>query len=726
MNPISITIKNYKSYGDNETEVEFENNTIKLIVGNSGSGKTAIIDAILWNLYGKSLCNIDEVVNRNTKKNCKVDFTFKIGSDVFSIIRYRKHDEYGNKLLIFKNNKNISPTKITDAQYMIQDIVGMTYESMSSSVILSSELYSPFLREKETARLKILEGILSLKVVNKWNDALKKIKKPYDDKINDLNTKGQNLHFGIQTIDNNIKTYKDESVKTLNKLKKEKEELEQKIVDYKNEMNELSNLNIERELEKNKNFKTVFENNKKINEKIEDERKKIYDIDSMLLELSNKKNELEKIDKIDPETYIQEIEEYRVKKQAYENAKAKIDSLKSTIKNKDYLINEQKNNLSKINKIIKEKESIEHDLICPTCKQQITEEINKNLNLLGQREETLKTLKERNIEIDKEVEKIEENNNIVLQQISDLSNNIEIVEEKTFEYSPEQLKEINKRKNSLKNEISIMENDIIQKEKWNKDINERINAEKKNLLNEDGVERSKYSDEYLLESGDKEAVLKEKIKECENDIKSKNQQAQSIYSKGYIDELNSKKKKLQDALKKINDQIGQNEYINKHQNFLSKLFSNKEFSIKKKMVEKIINEFNKKVNHYVPIFFDSNIYIKFDKNLSETITIDGQEVGFNTFSSGEKTRFEFAVAFSLFMMVKSFFSSNVNFIIFDEILDINLDEESLEKVLGVVNSLGENNSIIIISHKTELKDRFTNHIVVSKDKNGYSKFVEAA
>ena len=184
MKPISITLKNYKRYGNEEVTLDLTGNKVRVVTGKMGSGKTSFVDAIIWSLFGKSLSSVDGVVNRQNKKNCKVEFQFQVNTDEYSIIRYRKHDEYKNNVLLFKNNKNISGSDNKKTQQLIEDTIGITYRAIVSSVIFSSEIYISFLRSKGyTERLKILENILNLGIVNKWLDNTKKLIKPINEKI---------------------------------------------------------------------------------------------------------------------------------------------------------------------------------------------------------------------------------------------------------------------------------------------------------------------------------------------------------------------------------------------------------------------------------------------------------------------------------------------------------------------------------------------------------------
>jgi DNA repair exonuclease SbcCD ATPase subunit len=163
MNLQYVKLKNFKSYPDAETEFDLSFDGIKLVVGENGDGKTTFIDAIIWGIYGKNQDDADGIVNRKTKKNCKVEVGFKVGSNQYSIVRYRKHDTNGNKLLFFKGAKNISQRTTGATQELIDEVIEIQYNTMISSVILSSELYKSFLRSSRADRLKTFESILSMR-----------------------------------------------------------------------------------------------------------------------------------------------------------------------------------------------------------------------------------------------------------------------------------------------------------------------------------------------------------------------------------------------------------------------------------------------------------------------------------------------------------------------------------------------------------------------------------
>lgn len=193
----------------------------------------------------------------------------------------------------------------------------------------------------------------------------------------------------------------------------------------------------------------------------------------------------------------------------------------------------------------------------------------------------------------------------------------------------------------------------------------------------------------------------------------------------FIDNSNKKIDVLNKEIEKETKIKNKNDLKFKYFNFIFYLTSNKNDGMKKYIVNKMIPMFNEKINFYLPFFFENNIInIYFDKDLKETITIDGLEVSFNEFSSGEKMRLELVISISLFILVKMFFSSSIGFIIFDEILDMNIDDEGIKSVLNIIDGLSSENSIIVISHKDQYKNYFKNRVFIEKEKRGFSKIIQ--
>lgn len=275
-----------------------------------------------------------------------------------------------------------------------------------------------------------------------------------------------------------------------------------------------------------------------------------------------------------------------------------------------------------------------------------------------------------------------------------------------------------KKKGLLQSDISWQEKSIEQMLKDEKETWERLKNIKAKLL--DTIDAPKYTLEFLTNIKDIIITKEREIEASSSNVKSINDKAKITYNKNYILELEGKiseiDKNVADAYKIRENK--QNELL--YHNHLLKILSNKDYGIKKYIISKMIDVFNKNINKYIPLFFERNIVVKFDRNLKETIYENKQEISFNSFSSGEKSLLDISIAFSLYMLVKDFFSSDIRFLVFDEILDRNVDEEGIQAILQVITELAKDNSIIVISHRPELQESFEKRIRVYKE-DGFSK-----
>lgn len=712
MVPHNIKIKNYKSYGDEETVIDLSNNSVKLVYGNIGAGKTTFVDGIIWCLYGESLVNVNEVINRKTKKNCKVEFNFSIVNEIYSIIRYRKHETYGDDVVIFKNHKNISPVKKREAQELINSIVGMNHKAMVSSVMFSSEIYISFLRVREAKRLEIFDSVLNMNIFKKWNDQVKKMKAPLEEEYEALKNQVDKVSYGIDTVNETIKDYKDGSKKKLQELKNKRESLNEERKKIEEEVGRYNHIDAEEELVRHKEYYEIKEKNKGVQEEIDylenKWKKELNDFNNLCKKYSQEKEELERLDEIDFNKEIDKIQ----KEKDNERTKKEIFSLKEKIVSVDF-IDEQINRLNKQLEGVKDKLEKTDTNICYTCGQPINKEATEKIvkNLKTEREEINLKLNELN----NEKSELDKNNKRILEKVKKLEENVIEID---INYTEEELKNLDQKKKEIKNKIELLEKDINYSEKTKDDADENIRKLNLKLLTE--PEAPTFSKDFLENLKDNISKKNKKIEELCKQINTIQEQAKSTYSKEYVNSLEEKVKSLKEAKKKKEEVKSKKAEDLKYYIYLLKLLSNKDYGIKKYIISKMIDIFNKNINKYIPLFFDREIKVEFDKNLKEEIYENKQKISFNSFSSGEKSLLDISIAFSLYMLVKSFFSSDIRFLVFDEILDRNLDEEGIQAILQVINELAKENSIMVISHRTELQESFDRRIHVYKE-DGFSK-----
>ena len=716
-----VKLKNFKSYPDAETEFDLSFDGIKLVVGANGDGKTTFFDAIIWCLYGKNQDGADGIVNRKTKKNCKVEVGFKVGGNNYSIVRYRKHETNGNKLLFFKGTKNISQRTTGATQELIDGIIEIQYNTMVSSVILSSELYTSFLRASRSDRLKTLESILSLKEITSFYNKLKKMKDPIDEKVNLTEREKEKIEVEVTSLSDNINEYKDGVKSTLLALKAEKEKLQDEVFKLTGKVADYEKIDIDKEILSNETHDLVSMRNVDLIVEIEDEEKRLVDINDKAEKYNSNNLSIDKWEEIDVSAEIVLLDLYEKELAHNEKINNGIDKLKIGINN----------NISSLLKSIDLKKIEVKDLkrgilnllensdICPVCGHDVDEELTKGL--AKDKQDRIDELNYQiNEENDKSVE-IENKNNEIKQAINKLEDMLTDNPSPVGEYRREYLVELKDRIRDTKTENLLLKKDMVSIEAANKEINKRLVKLKKELENNNkALIEPEFHTVFLKDLKEKVLLLKEEAEEKRLDIEKIDVKAKSSYDKGYIDNTLETIKKSKAKLKRIQKKLETAVLEQNHYAVLLTVFSNKDTGFKKFFINKMIGVFNDRINFYLPFFFDENVTVTFDKDLNETIKLDNEEVNFSSFSSGQKTRFDIAVSFSLFMMVKMFFSTVMNLLVFDEILDRNLDKKGFNSVYEIIENLGQQNTVFVVSHQEFYKEKFSHHINIKRNQKGFS------
>jgi DNA repair exonuclease SbcCD ATPase subunit len=710
-----ITVKNFRSFGDYETSVDVVENMATLMIGNNGNGKSTIfVNAPLFALFGEVLGKVDNVVNRQTQKDCKVELEFVIDNDVYTIIRYRKHTQYGNKVVIFKNGTNISPLRADECQALINEIIGVSYNSMKSSVILSPAIYKPFLNETLADRLKIFEGILSLKIINQWADTAKKLREPILKAIEESTTKLNKAESAIESLTETNNSYKNKAKTELISLKTQKEAALKEINVLDKQLEEISVIDVKEEFEKAKVFEEVSKSNADIRNTIKSFSSKLTDQNSILKDLAEKKNKLARYLEVNVEEEIKRIE-------FAEEAKVNNLKINNFISQLNSTLVKTKSMTSKLEKLNYDIASIDSEIskmsgnVCYACGQATSDEIHSKLK--SDKLNSKSKLEEEKSNLELEIKNTNDSNEIIKKQISEEEKKIIFIGLES-NYGKKELNDMVSSIAVLKSEIPNLEKSALDADNTNTMFNEEIEKLNKQLKEENP---SKYTLSYLLTLTSRIEQLNQNKKELENTISDIDIKAGSLFNKDFVDENEKKISVLSKGITKISKEIEEKELEDKYYETLLKLFSNKDGGIKKILVERMINIFNEKVADYLPIFFDSKTEVTFDKDLKEIIQIDDKEIDFAEFSSGEKKRFEVAISFALFSVVKQFFSSSVSFMVFDEVMDNALDKKGVDAVKSIITSFATTNSVIVISHKEEYKESFDNKIALIKDDKGYSR-----
>jgi DNA repair exonuclease SbcCD ATPase subunit len=169
----SVEWKNFLSTGNSPNKVILDRSKSTLIVGKNGDGKSTILDALCFSLFGKPFRNINktQLINSINQKQCLVTIEFSIGSSNYKIIRGIKP----NIFEIYHNDKMINQDAAAkDYQKILeQQILKINYKTFTQVVILGSASFVPFMQLPSGQRREVIEEILDIRIFSTMNQLLR-------------------------------------------------------------------------------------------------------------------------------------------------------------------------------------------------------------------------------------------------------------------------------------------------------------------------------------------------------------------------------------------------------------------------------------------------------------------------------------------------------------------------------------------------------------------------
>jgi len=680
-----LTVKNFMSVGNATQGINFDRNDLTLVLGENldlggdgsrnGTGKTTIINALSYALYGNALSNIrkDNLVNKTNGKNMLVSLDFSVGGQDYRIERGRKP----NVLKFYVNHEAQAATdeaqgENRETQEVIERIMGMSHD-MFKHVLALNTYTEPFLSLKANDQRAIIEQLLGITLLSERADRIKELNRQTRDAISQEEFRIRAEQEANKRIEEQIESLRRRQ--TLWKAKYDSD-LATLVTQYDN----LATVDIELELAAHKKLavwsqlkqqrdsrdaliarQTAWQ--QKHDAEVESASRAYLDKNriSIETELDNwaalsaytqKARDITELEKLIARCVADEAKEIKL----VEKLRAEIEELRN---HKCYACGQDFHDANHESVLAaKEKALQEAALQALATNTQWIEHTDALLKLgeLGDQPTThYKTEAE------------------AIRHSSELNSLKQTLDSKTAETNPftEQLSEI-----------------------------------------EDVVVPPMPATHYDTEA----EAIKHSSQVSGLLIQITNKHAETDPYGEQIADMQTK------ALQTVSyDHLNELTRVQEHQDFLLKLLTSKDSFVRKKIIDQNLSYLNSRLTHYLDRMGLPHT-VKFMNDLSVNIEELGRELDFDNLSRGERTRLILSMSWAFRDVWESLYHP-INLLFIDELIDNGLDTAGVENALGLLKRMSRerNKSVWLVSHRDELAGRVENILKVVKE-NGFTSY----
>ena len=267
----NLTVKNFMSVGNATQAIDFDRKDLTLVLGENldlggdgsrnGTGKTTIINALSYSLYGQALSNIrkDNLVNKTNNKNMLVSLDFSVGGKDYKIERGRKP----NLLRFFVNNQEQVVTDEAqgdsrETQDAIEQTLGLSHD-MFKHILALNTYTEPFLSLKANDQRTIIEQLLGITMLSERADKIKEHNRATKEGITQEEFRIRAVQEANKRLEEQIESLKRRQTLWVTKHGEDIKELEKALA-------ALQNIQIEDEIQAHTDHKAWDQKRKDINE----------------------------------------------------------------------------------------------------------------------------------------------------------------------------------------------------------------------------------------------------------------------------------------------------------------------------------------------------------------------------------------------------------------------------------------------------------------------------
>lgn len=731
MIPISLKLSNFTSYGENPSELDFTKLKLAAISGLNGAGKSSLLDALTWCIWGTSRAgdSADALIHSGSD-NMQVQFSFELDGQNFTIKRRRSKKQGGSTALeLWGSSHNLTEGTIKTTQEKIIQILHLTFETFTNSSYLRQGHADEFTTKGPTDRKRILSDILGLSHYDKLEEKAKQ-------KAKDAETKLQLLEYQLLEIETEL-SQKEEREESLSQAEEAVKKVEMQLKQIENQIRTIQNkyqtisqtiklleerknqldtiqtelqdirLQISMKQKAQEEFQTTLsqkehiEKNYKNYQKLQEEKRILEIKRSNLIKLKDQWATLQKV--------IITLEQRRTNK----ITRLQVDIKKLETENEG--LQNQIDHLSK------------HKAICPTCGQTINKKQNEGIVSVNQK-------------------KIEKNK----KEIDSLSENLKKCQ--TFELKEKkEALELEDKVKKIEQETNVwgeITKQIISLEKYNdlymklqqsatgvKTHQEAIlDLKKIYLLKEKQAVASKTQLEQLTSYESRLQLIESKLQTQETIKQALSQRALEL--RGRVGEAKQLVSRSQQLEKLAAQKQAEKESLQKEKEIFEELtlaFGKK--GIQAMIIEAAIPEIETEANKLLQSLTEGRMQISLptqretktklvggEKGVVETLDIiisdEMGERAYEMYSGGEAFRVNFAIRLAISKLLTHRAGAKLQFLVIDEGFG-SQDSSGRTKLVEAIDQIKNDfEKILVITHIEELKEEFPIRIEVSKNLAG--------
>jgi DNA repair exonuclease SbcCD ATPase subunit len=680
-----LTVKNFMSVGNATQGIDFDRRDLTLVLGENldlggdgsrnGTGKTTIINALSYALYGNALSNIrkDNLVNKTNGKNMLVSLDFSVGGQEYRIERGRKP----NVLKFYVNHEAQAATdeaqgENRETQEAIERVMGMSHD-MFKHVLALNTYTEPFLSLKANDQRAIIEQLLGITLLSERADRIKELNRQTRDAISQEEFRIRAEHEANKRIEEQIESLRRRQVMW---QKKYDSDLQVLVAQY----DELSKINIEVELQAHRDL-LVWS----------DQKKQQETYNSLVARSTAWKQkhqvELQAAGRayLDKNRISIDIELAAWTQLADYNQKAKdITELQKLI---ERCVQDEKKEVKLVEKLRAEIDELQNHK-CYACGQDFHD--TNHESVLSSKE---KALQEAALQALATNTQWTEHSDALL-KLGELGTK-PVTHYKTEAEAIRHASELT----SLKQAVDAKEAEVDPFAEQFTELTEVIPGPQPVTHYDTEAEAIKHSSQV--------ASLLAQITNKHGETDPYTEQ---------IDEM------TRQALQTVSyDHLNELTRVQEHQDFLLKLLTSKDSFVRKKIIDQNLSYLNSRLTHYLDRMGLPHT-VKFMNDLSVNIEELGRELDFDNLSRGERTRLILSMSWAFRDVWESLYHP-INLMFIDELIDNGLDTAGVENALGLLKRMSRerNKSVWLVSHRDELAGRVENILRVVKE-NGFTSY----